>query len=302
MTTTIRTTTDAAVVEEWAERLQCADLVTDYPLTDEDGYSGWLEQPETEQERYRGLARMAFAAGLRPVAGGDQCPTCGCPTACPEGALQAAAEQVASAHAEVKAARAEVKHQAAQCNELGYRARQAEADSEEARATLAALRAGIEGLTAPSRLAEIVAIVDEREGWSNILPKEARQIGMALSERLRALPTPASDTGPTMETETAHAAMCDADEGRCPPGCREADGHGHVGPYAVPWRTETPTPDLREHRIIGVGASAAMPAGYVVCACSGDDTGYGDGTPIPAGEYVSLHLTGARLAGREVEG
>lgn len=58
---------DEAVVEEWAERLQCADLAVDYPLEfEQDGqvYSGWVEQPEAEQEKWRALARLAFRAGL----------------------------------------------------------------------------------------------------------------------------------------------------------------------------------------------------------------------------------------------
>lgn len=62
---------DQALVEEWAERLQCADLAVDYPFEfEEDGqvYSAWHEQPVLAQERWRGLARLAFRAGLLPAA------------------------------------------------------------------------------------------------------------------------------------------------------------------------------------------------------------------------------------------
>jgi len=43
-------------------------------------------------------------------------------------------------------------------------------------------------------------------------------------------------------------------EGQCPPGCREADGHGHVGPYAVPWRTASKPPTTVEtlNRLLGI--------------------------------------------------
>jgi hypothetical protein len=55
------------LIEEWAERLQCADLVVDYPLEfEQDGrvYSGWVEQPEAQREAWRARARTAFRAGL----------------------------------------------------------------------------------------------------------------------------------------------------------------------------------------------------------------------------------------------
>lgn len=60
---------DAARIEEWAERLQCADLGIDYPLTieiDGEEFSGWMEQPHERQEHWRSLAAFAFEAGLTP--------------------------------------------------------------------------------------------------------------------------------------------------------------------------------------------------------------------------------------------
>jgi len=66
---------DPVAVEEWAERLQCADLGIDYPFmwTDDDGttFSAWAEQSHAEQERWRVRARLAFAAGLRPAPAPD---------------------------------------------------------------------------------------------------------------------------------------------------------------------------------------------------------------------------------------
>lgn len=67
---------DEAAIEEIAERLQCADIGVDYPFTwmdEADGpdgpeYSAWMEQPHAEQERWRGLARLAYpviAAAVR---------------------------------------------------------------------------------------------------------------------------------------------------------------------------------------------------------------------------------------------
>lgn len=47
-------------VDEWAERLQAADLVIDYPIVWEDG-AGWLDQSEVEVDRWRGVARLVLA-------------------------------------------------------------------------------------------------------------------------------------------------------------------------------------------------------------------------------------------------
>lgn len=53
-----------------------------------------------------------------------------------------------------------------------------------------------------------------------------------------------------------------------------------------------------EHQIVGVGHSTQHGV-YVTCACTGDDTGYGDGTPIPADTYVSEHLAVVRSGQQE---
>jgi hypothetical protein len=53
------------VREEWAARLQCADVGVDFPWLTEDGCDVWLEQSEATQEHYRDLLRVALSAGLQ---------------------------------------------------------------------------------------------------------------------------------------------------------------------------------------------------------------------------------------------
>lgn len=53
------------VREEWAARLQCADVGVDFPWLTEDGCDVWHEQSEAAQEHYRNLLRVALSAGLQ---------------------------------------------------------------------------------------------------------------------------------------------------------------------------------------------------------------------------------------------
>jgi hypothetical protein len=53
------------VREEWAARLQCADVGVDFPWLTEDGCDVWLEQSEAAQEHYRNLLHVALSAGLQ---------------------------------------------------------------------------------------------------------------------------------------------------------------------------------------------------------------------------------------------
>lgn len=53
------------VREEWAARLQCADVGVDFPWLTEDGCDVWHEQSEAAQEHYRRLLRVALSAGLQ---------------------------------------------------------------------------------------------------------------------------------------------------------------------------------------------------------------------------------------------
>jgi hypothetical protein len=117
------------------------------------------------------------------------------------------------------------------------------ADRESMAAEVGRLRAEVEGLATPSRLTEIVAIVDEREGWSNVYPKEARQIGMALSEHIHAVLD--STPVPTLERVMDHdflpvAGHPDDDE------CTHRSDGTDLTYCGEPEAAHAPTPDLRE--------------------------------------------------------
>jgi hypothetical protein len=66
-TTTTPTPTEPHhdVREEWAARLQAADVGVDFPWLTEDGCDVWHEQSEAAQEHYRNLLRVALSAGLQ---------------------------------------------------------------------------------------------------------------------------------------------------------------------------------------------------------------------------------------------
>lgn len=66
-TTGRQTPTEARqdVREEWAARLQCADVGVDFPWLTDDGFDVWHEQAEAAQEHYRRLLDLALSAGLQ---------------------------------------------------------------------------------------------------------------------------------------------------------------------------------------------------------------------------------------------